>query len=135
MKSDTQQYIHLQNLYKRQAESEKTKFVEILTRVGSGFGEGAETVTEAAVTLADDFVKNSHALKLLRGKCWGSAINPNDFSEQRWLLQTNPIAHIHLLRRRCRFVTLTGCHASGSISLVCLPSLERSVPCSWGRNG
>jgi NEDD8-activating enzyme E1 regulatory subunit len=81
MKSDTAQYIHLQNLYRRQAEVEKAKFVEILRRVGAGFGESADKVTEAAVALSDDFVKNSHALKLLRGKVWGSPVDPATFSQ------------------------------------------------------
>ena len=59
MKANTESYIHLQKLYKARAEEEKTIFKSFLQ-----------------VPISDDtidtFVKNSHALKLLRGKKWGA---------------------------------------------------------------
>ncbi|CAA7262494.1 unnamed protein product [Cyclocybe aegerita] len=59
MKADTNKYINLQKLYKERAEEEKKIFKSYLT----------VSVDDAMV---DAFVKNSHALKLLRGKRWGS---------------------------------------------------------------
>jgi amyloid beta precursor protein binding protein 1 len=59
MKSDTHNYIHLQRLYKTRAEEEKRTFKSYL-RV---------PVDDAIV---DSFVKNAHALVVLRGKPWGT---------------------------------------------------------------
>ncbi|KAG2033554.1 hypothetical protein BDR03DRAFT_925430 [Suillus americanus] len=59
MKSDTHNYIHLQRLYKTRAEEEKQAFKSYL-RV---------PVDDAMV---DSFVKNAHALVVLRGKPWGT---------------------------------------------------------------
>jgi NEDD8-activating enzyme E1 regulatory subunit len=63
MKSDTNSYIHLQNLYKRQADQEKEVFKGL---IGKELSVDNETV--------DEFVKNTHGLRLLRGKPFG-AIN------------------------------------------------------------
>lgn len=60
MKSSTDAYIQLQNMYKQRAEEEK----EIL--------KGYLKVPVDA-DMVDAFVKNSHALKLLRGKRYGQA--------------------------------------------------------------
>lgn len=58
MKASTTDYIHLQKLYKVRAEEEKAQFKSYIpVLVDDG--------------LVDLFVKNSHALKLMRGKRWG----------------------------------------------------------------
>ncbi|KAF9531366.1 hypothetical protein CPB83DRAFT_848913 [Crepidotus variabilis] len=82
MKSSTDAYIQLQNMYKQRAEEEK----EIL--------KGYLKVPVDA-DMVDAFVKNSHALKLLRGKRYGQAEeNKVAFAEN---LQTSPKAYaIHL---------------------------------------
>ncbi|KAF8178494.1 hypothetical protein BJ912DRAFT_664925 [Pholiota molesta] len=59
MKASTESYIHLQKLYKARAEEEKAVFKSYL-----------QVPVEEDVV--DAFVKNSHALKLLRGKKWGA---------------------------------------------------------------
>jgi len=59
MKSDTQNYIQLQRLYKTRAEEEKQTFKSYLK----------VPVDDAMV---DSFVKNAHALVVLRGKTWGA---------------------------------------------------------------
>lgn len=59
MKSDTHNYIHLQRLYKTRAEEEKQTFKSYL-RVPVDDG------------IVDSFVKNAHALVVLRGKPWGT---------------------------------------------------------------
>ena len=59
MKASTNSYISLQKLYKARAEEEKTLFKSYLT----------VPVDDATV---DAFLKNAHALKLLRGKRWGA---------------------------------------------------------------
>ncbi|KAG6819265.1 hypothetical protein H0H93_013580 [Arthromyces matolae] len=58
MKANTDQYIHLQKLYKVRAEEEKETFKAHLT-------------VPIDDDLIDSFVKNAHALKILRGKRWG----------------------------------------------------------------
>lgn len=57
MKSDTNSYIHLQNLYKRQAEQEKGLFKAL---IGEELSVDNETI--------DEFVKNAHGLRFFRGK-------------------------------------------------------------------
>jgi NEDD8-activating enzyme E1 regulatory subunit len=59
MKSDTISYIHLQKLYKAKAEEDKKVFRGLVT----------VPVDEQIVDL---FVRNSHHLKLMRGRKWGS---------------------------------------------------------------
>ncbi|KAF5381797.1 hypothetical protein D9615_005556 [Tricholomella constricta] len=59
MKASTNHYIHLQKLYKARAEEEKAKFKSLLTI----------PIDDSVV---DSFVKNSHALKVLRGSKWGA---------------------------------------------------------------
>ena len=67
LKSDTASYIHLQNLYKTQARAEKDQFVQILeeVQVKAGVPQPIPTV------LVDEFVKNCHQLKILKGKQYG----------------------------------------------------------------
>ncbi|KDR70143.1 hypothetical protein GALMADRAFT_254985 [Galerina marginata CBS 339.88] len=59
MKASTGSYIHLQKLYKTRAEEEKAVFKNYLQ-------------VPVDDDMVDTFLKNSHALKLLRGKKWGS---------------------------------------------------------------
>lgn len=59
MKANTTSYIHLQTLYKARAEEEKALFKSFL----------AVPIEDSVV---DTFVKNTHALKVLRGKKWGA---------------------------------------------------------------
>ena len=59
MKASTEAYILLQKLYKTMAEEEKQTFKKYLQI----------SIDDAVV---DTFLKNSHALKLLRGKPWGT---------------------------------------------------------------
>ncbi|CAK5274638.1 unnamed protein product [Mycena citricolor] len=59
MKANTTNYIHLQKLYKQRAEEEKAVFKSFLT-------------VPLEDDLIDSFVKNSHGLKLLRGRKYGS---------------------------------------------------------------
>jgi len=59
MKASTGCYIHLQKLYKTRAEEEKAIFKSYLQ-------------IPVPEDMVDAFVKNSHALKLLRGQRWGT---------------------------------------------------------------
>ena len=61
MKSDTNSYIHLQNLYKQQAEQEKDLFKGLI---------GEESFVDNETI--DEFVKNAHGLRLLHGKPFGA---------------------------------------------------------------
>lgn len=67
MKSDTNSYIHLQNLYKRQAEQEKEVFKGLI---------GDELSVDNATI--DEFVKNAHGLRVLRGKPFGAIDGDRD---------------------------------------------------------
>ena len=58
MKSDTANYVHLQKLYRAQADKEKREFKEILEKKGWI----VEDVT------VDEFLKNVHGIRLLRGR-------------------------------------------------------------------
>lgn len=71
LKSDTTSYIHLQNLYKAQAQAEKAQFVQILedVRIKAGVSQPIPTV------LVDEFVKNCHQLKILKGKQFGNEVD------------------------------------------------------------
>ncbi|KZS89076.1 hypothetical protein SISNIDRAFT_417308 [Sistotremastrum niveocremeum HHB9708] len=64
IKSDTTNYIHLQNLYKRRAEEEKEEFTKILV------ANPVQPQTPIDKGLIDEFVRNSHGLKVLRGEKW-----------------------------------------------------------------
>lgn len=59
MKANTTSYIHLQKLYKARAEEEKAIFKSLLQ-------------IPVDDSIVDSFVKNAHALKVLRGKKWGT---------------------------------------------------------------
>ena len=59
MKASTGSYIHLQKLYKARSEEEKAIFKSYLQ-------------VPVSEDMVDAFLKNSHALKLLRGKRWGA---------------------------------------------------------------
>ena len=63
MHTSTDSYVHLQKLYKARAEEEKDMFKEILKKESGGDDIDADTV--------DSFLKNCHALKVLKGKKWG----------------------------------------------------------------
>jgi amyloid beta precursor protein binding protein 1 len=63
MHTSTQSYVNLQKLYKARAEEEKAVFRELLKEESGGEDIDAETV--------DSFLKNCHALKLLKGTKWG----------------------------------------------------------------
>lgn len=57
--------MHLQKLYKAQALEERNRFAEILTKdgiVGVDIDPG----------MIDDFVRNAHGLKVIRGRQWGT---------------------------------------------------------------
>ncbi|KAG8911801.1 hypothetical protein FRC00_005802, partial [Tulasnella sp. 408] len=73
MKSDTKSYIHLQRLYKEQAAEDKARFTDILRGLEAGSaGAGGGAV---ALDMVDDFVKNAHALRLIRGKKWTGLVD------------------------------------------------------------
>ncbi|KAI8973167.1 hypothetical protein BD414DRAFT_499348 [Trametes punicea] len=66
MKSDTESYVRLQNLYRQWAEVEKNKFKELFAK------RHPEAAKTANVEEVETFVKNSHHLRVLRGKQWGA---------------------------------------------------------------
>ncbi|KAF8625327.1 hypothetical protein AX17_006869 [Amanita inopinata Kibby_2008] len=64
MKASTEEYVKLQNMYKKRAEEEKAEVGKILEEQGGGEG-----VDEA---LLDAFVRNAHRLRVLKGRRWGA---------------------------------------------------------------
>lgn len=63
MRASTESYIHLQKLYKARAEEEKAIFSELLANEPGGKEVDGDAV--------DSFLKNCHALRVLKGKKWG----------------------------------------------------------------
>ena len=55
-------------MYKDQANSEKAEYKDILQEVIKGIK--AQDIPDAVV---DEFVKNCHQLRLMRGKLWGES--------------------------------------------------------------
>ncbi|KLO11925.1 hypothetical protein SCHPADRAFT_876192 [Schizopora paradoxa] len=88
MKADTKNYVHLQKLYKTQSEKEKDEFKEILAQSGIG-------VAGVEMGMVDDFVKNCHGLRILRGKRWG-ALDANPTALASALLSSPREAATHL---------------------------------------
>lgn len=62
MKADTKGYVHLQKLYKARAEEEKNRFKEILE----------ERSVQVDSRMVDEFVRNAHGLKIVRGHRWAA---------------------------------------------------------------
>jgi NEDD8-activating enzyme E1 regulatory subunit len=58
MKSDTESYVCLQNLYRTQAVEEREQFRALLS-------------VPVQSELVDLFVKNAHGVQLLKGACYG----------------------------------------------------------------
>ena len=96
MKSDTKSYIHLQTLYKNQAAEDKAKFTELLKGIEAGSAGGGSEGATVALEMVDDFVKNCHALKLLRGKKWIGGK-----SEDNEALRECPIVPLGLSSNEC----------------------------------
>ncbi|KAF8302572.1 hypothetical protein DL93DRAFT_2090588 [Clavulina sp. PMI_390] len=84
IKADTANYIHLQSLYKAQANAEKAEFVQILRDVCAKAG----VQTEVPTVLIDEFVKNCHQLRVLKGKRAGAEGEDNEKLMEA--IQTNP---------------------------------------------
>jgi amyloid beta precursor protein binding protein 1 len=80
MKANTESYIHLQNLYKKRAGEEKEKFKALL--------DPSVNIQDSVV---DSFVKNAHALKVLRGKRWGTL----DENPAAWGMKSPPPSYKH----------------------------------------
>lgn len=64
MKASTEEYVRLQNMYKERSSEEKQQLKAILEEQGGG-----KDVDEAYI---DNFVRNAHRLKLIKGRKWGS---------------------------------------------------------------
>ena len=58
MKSDTESYVRLQNLYRTQVAEEREQFRALLS-------------VPVESELAELFVKNAHGVQLLKGTCYG----------------------------------------------------------------
>ncbi|KAG8903932.1 hypothetical protein FRB99_002536 [Tulasnella sp. 403] len=80
MKSDTKSYIHLQTLYKNQATEDRNRFADILRGIETGNAGGGALQLQKTVALdmVDEFVKNAHGLRLLRGKGWTGVCENNE---------------------------------------------------------
>jgi len=64
MHTSTESYVHLQKLYKARAGEEKATFKTLLAKTPGG--------SEITDDIIDSFLKNCHALKMLKGKKWGA---------------------------------------------------------------
>jgi len=64
MHTDTKSYVELQTIYKDQARRERDAFARVLEKRGR-----PSTIDEGMI---DDFVKNSHGLKICRSAVYGA---------------------------------------------------------------
>ncbi|KAG8825747.1 hypothetical protein FRC19_010591 [Serendipita sp. 401] len=88
IKSDTKSYVEVQTIYKTQAREERDMFKKVLVqqlrqRFGNATGGEEELLQSVGITegLIDDFVKNSHGLKVLRSTVYGEIDkHPNKLS-------------------------------------------------------
>ncbi|KZP09171.1 hypothetical protein FIBSPDRAFT_839605 [Athelia psychrophila] len=64
MHTSTESYIHLQKLYKARAGEDKATFNTLLAKVPGG--------AEITDDVVDSFLKNCHAVRVLRGRKWGT---------------------------------------------------------------
>lgn len=71
MKSDTSSYVHLQNLYKARAREERDEFAQALKGVLDEIN-APQQLRATTEELVDEFVRNTHGLKVMRGRQWGS---------------------------------------------------------------
>ncbi|KIL59751.1 hypothetical protein M378DRAFT_26843 [Amanita muscaria Koide BX008] len=81
MRSSTEEYVRLQNLYKRRAEEEKAEVKNILIDELGG---------KVDDSMLDDFVKNTHRLKVLKGRKWGAFVHSNGGQLIASALETSP---------------------------------------------
>lgn len=80
MHSDTNSYVEIQTLYKNQAREERERFKSVLVKQIKALAGSNANMDEIALLqsvginegLIDDFVKNSHGLKVLRSTKYGS---------------------------------------------------------------
>jgi amyloid beta precursor protein binding protein 1 len=73
MKSDTDSYVRLQNLYRAQAAEEREQFRALLR-------------VPVESELVDLFVKNAHGVQLFKGACYGALdAAPEKLSESNTL--------------------------------------------------
>lgn len=115
MKSDTKSYIHLQTLYKQRADEEKQLFRSFI---------GQELAIEDEAV--DEFVKNAHALRLLRGRQFGTLD-----TDQKALGGYYPQGPFILTSNSLRSPSLA-CLAQGSRHAPCLISPFCSRLCYFG---
>ena len=108
MKSSTAYYIELQKLYKNRAEEEK----EIL--------KSYIQVPGIKDDFIDLFVKNSHGIRMLRGKQWGKLDADPQALGTRYSFCFDD-ADLHVLSDRNRNLTKTSCHPS------CLERLRLAI--------
>ncbi|KAG8832314.1 hypothetical protein FRC17_001486 [Serendipita sp. 399] len=78
IKSDTKSYVEIQTMYKARAREERDMFKQVLvqqlrSRFKNATGGEAELLQSVGINegLIDDFVKNSHGLKVLRSTLYG----------------------------------------------------------------
>lgn len=90
MKADTTHYIKLQNLYKKRSEEEKAEFRKLV-------------VGDIDNALVDSFVKNAHALKVLKGKQLGTFDEDKDAIGAHFTSRGQPLFAELSLCSQCRF--------------------------------
>ncbi|CAG7851768.1 NEDD8-activating enzyme E1 regulatory subunit AltName: Full=Amyloid beta precursor protein-binding protein 1, 59 kDa; Short=APP-BP1; AltName: Full=Amyloid protein-binding protein 1; AltName: Full=Proto-oncogene protein 1 [Serendipita indica DSM 11827] len=79
IKSDTKSYVEIQTIYKTRATEERNLLKAILVkqlkeRLGANVGGEDELLNRVGISerMIDDFVKNSHGLRVLRSKAYGA---------------------------------------------------------------
>lgn len=130
LKSDTTSYIHLQNLYKAQANAEKAEFVKILEEVRAKAGVPQPIPT----VLVDEFVKNCHQLKIIKGKQIGKEDNAT-LRESSLLFilfcRQLTMSFLPLCSGGHHDQPITSCDTSGVQQSFFLPGIEQAMAHPW----
>ena len=133
--SDTNSYVETQTLYKTRAREERDLFKNVLVKRVKALASNSAAVDEGALLqsvgitegLIDDFVKNSHGLKVLRSTAYG-AID----------LDKAPLGKSNLCPTRLDLSLISSQqHLACRRSLVkplCILHLPRSTHCLKGLN-
>lgn len=118
MKADTTNYVHLQRLYKTRAEEEKSQFATILTENG----------VQLEPDMIDEFVRNAHGLKVVRGCRWDVLSENPQLTGKDGFYQINPFFVTHTATSGSALVRGNVEYSINTSRALCSIALTRREP-------
>ncbi|KAH8109922.1 hypothetical protein DFH11DRAFT_841274 [Phellopilus nigrolimitatus] len=119
MKADTTSYVHLQKLYKGRAEEERAQFSAILKEKGA----------DVDPVVVDEFVRNAHGLKVIRGRRWGAFDeNPEVLVQSLSSEETRKETATHLALSALSHFRSTNPNAEGPTEEQLMAHIQDAVP-------